>query len=65
MAKKGQKFNSYIFDIKEMVLEEYKENRPCRLAMASEIAEQTRGVLLFEEQQKKGPVTTKCRSIRQ
>ena len=26
MAKKGQKFNSYIFDVKEMVLEEYKEN---------------------------------------
>ena len=25
MAKKGQKFNSYIFDVKEMVLEEYKE----------------------------------------
>ena len=32
--------------------EEYKENRPCLLAMASEIAEKTRGVLLFEEQQK-------------
>ena len=31
--------------------EEYKENRPCLLAMASEIAEKTRGVLLFEEQQ--------------
>ena len=25
MAKKGQKFNSYIFDVKEMVLDEYKE----------------------------------------
>ena len=25
MAKKGQKFNSYIFDIKEMVLDEYKD----------------------------------------
>ena len=25
MAKKGQKFNSYIFEVKEMVLEEYKE----------------------------------------
>ncbi len=25
MASKGQKFNSYIFDIKEMVLDEYKE----------------------------------------
>ena len=25
MAKKGQKFNSYIFDVKEMLLEEYKE----------------------------------------
>ncbi len=25
MAKKGQKFNSYIFDVKEMVLKEYKE----------------------------------------
>lgn len=25
MAKKGQKLNSYIFDVKEMVLDEYKE----------------------------------------
>jgi len=25
MAKKGQKFNNYIIDIKEMVLDEYKD----------------------------------------
>lgn len=30
--------------------EEYRDNRPFRLEMASEIAEKTRGVLLYEEQ---------------
>ena len=30
--------------------EEYRDNRPCRLEMASEIARRTRGVLLYEEQ---------------
>ena len=30
--------------------EEYRDNRPCRLEMASGIARRTRGVLLYEEQ---------------
>ena len=34
-----------------MYLEDYEENRPCRLVMASEIARTTRGVLLYKEQQ--------------
>ncbi len=34
-----------------MYWNEYKENRPCRLEKASEIARQTRGVLLYKEQQ--------------
>lgn len=43
--------------------EEYKENRPCRLAMASKIAEKTRGILLFEEQQKQAlQLLTGCSS---
>ena len=33
-----------------MYLEDYEENRPCRLGPASEIARPTRGVLLFREQ---------------
>ena len=35
-----------------MYWKEYKENRPCRLAVASEITKRTRGVLLYGEQQK-------------
>ena len=31
--------------------EEYRDNRPCCLEIASEIAQRTRGVLLYEEQQ--------------
>ena len=31
MAKKGQKFNNYIFNTKELVLKEYKENRNIKL----------------------------------
>ena len=34
-----------------MYLKDYEENRPCRLEKASEIARQTRGVLLYKEQQ--------------
>lgn len=34
-----------------MYWEEYKENRPCRLAVASEITKRTRGLLLYKEQQ--------------
>ena len=30
--------------------EDYRDNRPCRLEMASEIARRTRGVLLYKEQ---------------
>ena len=33
--------------------EAFKENRPCRLKMASEIAQQTRGILLYREQLEK------------
>lgn len=34
-----------------MYLKDYEEDRPCRLEKASEIARQTRGVLLYKEQQ--------------
>jgi len=34
-----------------MYLNDYEGNRPCRLAKASEIVRQTRGVLLYKEQQ--------------
>ena len=34
-------------------IDEFKENRPCRLKMASEIARPTRGILFYREQQEK------------